>query len=130
MPTKKLTDLFVERVKPPAQGRVEYFDATFGSLALRVTETGHKSWSLYYRMGGRQRQFTIGAYPAIKPAQARREAGAALERVRQGADPTEEKRQRRLMAAPEADAFAAVLQDYLDRTRRNVAPRTFKELKR
>lgn len=67
MPTKKLTDLFVERVKPPAQGRVEYFDATFGSPALRVTETGHKSWSLYYRMSGRQRRFTIGAYPAIKP---------------------------------------------------------------
>jgi len=85
---------------------------------------------LYYRMGGRQRRFTIGAYPAIKPAQARREASAALERVRQGVDPTDEKRQRRLMAAPEADAFAAVLQDYLDRTRRNVAPRTFKELKR
>ena len=130
MPTKKLTDLFVERVKPPAQGRVEYFDATFGSLALRVTETGHKSWSLYYRMSGRQRRFTIGAYPAIKPAQARREASAALERVRQGSDPTEEKRRRRLMAAPEADTFAAVLQDYLDRIGRNLGPRTFKEVKR
>ena len=130
MPTKKLTDLFVERVKPPAQGRVEYFDATFGSLALRVTETGHKSWSLYYRMGGRQHRFTIGAYPAIKPAQARREASAALERVRQGTDPTEEKRQRRLMAAPEADGFATVLQDYLDRIGRNLGPRSFKEVKR
>ena len=128
MPTKKLTDLFVERVKPPAQGRAEYFDATFGSLALRVTETGHKSWSLYYRMGGRQRRFTIGAYPAIKPAQARREASAALERVRQGTDPAEEKRQRR--AAPEADAFSAVLRDYLDRVGRNLEPRTLKEVQR
>jgi integrase len=130
MPTKKLTDLFVERAKAPTRGRVEYFDAVFGGLALRVTERGHKSWSVYYRMGKRLRRFTIGAYPAIKPAQARREASAALERARQGVDPSDEKRQRRLMAAPEADTFAAALQDYFERVRRNMAPATFKEVKR
>ena len=42
MPTKKLTDLFAERVHPPARGRIEYFDAAFGSLAPRVTSSGHK----------------------------------------------------------------------------------------
>jgi hypothetical protein len=42
MPTRKITDLVAERVKPPASGRVEYFDAVFGSLALRVTASGHK----------------------------------------------------------------------------------------
>ena len=61
---------------------------------------------------------------------ARREASAALERVRSGFDPSEEKRQRRLLIAPEADTFGAVLQDYLERTRRNMAPGTFKEAKR
>lgn len=68
MPRKKLTDLFVERVKPPEEGRVEYFDAVFGGLALRVTDTGHKSWSVHYRLGDRLRRYTIGNYPAIKPA--------------------------------------------------------------
>ena len=29
MTTKKLTDLFVERVTTPARGRAEYFDASF-----------------------------------------------------------------------------------------------------
>ena len=58
MPTKGLTELFVERVKPPSLGRIEYFDAAFSGLALRVTEKGHKSWSLHYRMGGRLRRFT------------------------------------------------------------------------
>jgi hypothetical protein len=92
MPTKKLTDLFVERVKPPANGRIEYFDAAFGGLALRVTERNHKSWSLHYRFRGRLRRLTIGTYPAIKPADARREASNALDRVRQGTDPALEKR--------------------------------------
>jgi integrase len=130
MPTKKLTDLFVERVKPPTQGRVEYFDAVFGGLALRVTDRGHKSWSLHCRLSGRLRRFTLGTYPAIKPSQARREASAALERVRLGFDPGEEKKARRLIALPESDTFTLLVQDYLERSRRNMAPSTFKEAKR
>ena len=52
VPTKKLTDLFVERAPAPARGRIEYFDAAFSGLALRVTDKGHKSWSLFYRFNG------------------------------------------------------------------------------
>jgi hypothetical protein len=36
MPTKKLTDLFVERAKAPARGRVEYFDAAHAIAASRA----------------------------------------------------------------------------------------------
>ena len=70
MPTRKLTDLFVERAKSPPDGRLEFFNSSFGGLALRVTDKGHKSWSLHFRMGGRLRRYTIGSYPAIKPAAA------------------------------------------------------------
>jgi integrase len=130
MPTRKLTDLFVERVKPPARDRIEYFDAAFGGLALRVTATGHKSWSLYYRIHGRLRRFTMGSYPSIKPAQARREAAVALESARQGTDPSEEKRIRRQSPAAEVDTFGALVKDYLDRARRNMASSTYREMKR
>jgi integrase len=128
MPTRKLTDLFAERVRPPAQGRIEYFDATFGGLSLRVTAQGNKSWSLFYRLGGMLRRLTLGQFPALKPALARREAGAALERVRLGIDPAEEKRNRRL--ASEADTFGRTLEDYLAYARRHWAASTFKETKR
>jgi integrase len=131
MPTKKLTDLFVERAPAPAHGRTEYFDAGFPGLALRVTDSGRKTWSLFYRFHGRLRRFTIGRYPAIKPAQARREATNALERVRQGIDPAEEKRTRRDMPSPETELFEALVQDYLERhVRKNCAPATYKEAKR
>ena len=86
MPTRALTNLFVERVKPPPKGRVEYFDASFPGLALRVTQSGAKSWCAFYRFRGRLRRFTIGKYPAIKPDQARGEARAALDQVRRGVD--------------------------------------------
>ena len=131
MPTRKLTDLFVERTKPPACGRIEYFDAAFPGLALRITENGVKSWSAYYRFNGRHRRFTIGRYPAIKPVEARREAAAALERARGGVDPTQEKRARREMRTPETDTFGAVAHDYLERHHRNNnRESTFLEAKR
>jgi integrase len=131
MPTRKLTDLFVERAKPPVRGRIEYFDAAFPGLALRITGNGGKSWCAFYRFKGRLRRFTIGSYPAIKPAQARREAAAALERVRGGVDPAEEKRARREMRTPETDTFGAVAHDYLERHHRNNSREsTFLEAKR
>jgi integrase len=131
MGKKKLTDLFVERAKPPARGRVEYFDASFPGLALRVTANGSKSWSIFYRFGGRLRRFTIGTYPAIKPAQARREATTALERVREGFDPAQEKRARRELRPPEADTFAAIAHEYLERhLRKNNAASTYQEARR
>jgi integrase len=131
MPTRKLTDLFVERVKPPARGRVEYYDASFPGLALRVTKSGAKSWCLFYLVKGLHRRLTIGSYPAIKPQMARREAQAALDRVREGVDPVDEKRARRDTRPPEADTFGAVATDYLERhLRANRRPSTYEEARR
>jgi integrase len=131
VPIRKLTDLFAERAKPPARGRIEYFDAAFPGLALRITENGGKSWCAFYRFNGRLRRYTIGRYPAIKPAQARREAAAALERLREGFDPAEEKRARRDLRSPGADSFSAVAYDYLDRhLAKNNAASTYREAKR
>jgi integrase len=131
MPRKKLTDLFVDRLAPPAKGRLEYFDTSFPALALRVTDTGHKSWSLFYRAAGRQRRYTIGNYPAFDPAAARKAASAALHRVEAGGDPAEEKRQRRLGPKPAADDFASVAREYLERqVKKNTAASTYKETAR
>lgn len=128
---KKLTDLFVERVKPPARGRDEYFDASFPGLAFRVTDKGVKSYSLFYRLKGRQHRLTIGRYPLIKPAEVRREAQNVLDLVRAGRDPIEEKRARRDTRMPEADTFGAVVEDYLERyAKANTRPSTYRETKR
>ena len=131
MPTRKITDLFVMRVKPPTTGRDAYFDASFPGLALRITCKGGKSWALFYRMKGRLRCLTIGSYPAVTPALARREAQAALERVREGTDPGELKRARREMRGPDVETFGEVALDYLERhVRTNNRLSTFKEAKR
>jgi integrase len=130
MPTKHLSDLFVQKVKPTGQRR-EYFDASFGGLALRVSENGHKSWTLFYRIHGRQRRLTLGSYPAIKPADARKRAAEALHKVEQGKDPATEKLAIRNNPLPAVDTFETVLADYLrQHGTRNLKPSTFDETKR
>lgn len=131
MPKKKLTDLFCETVKAPAAGRAEWYDAAFGGLVLRVSANGRKSWSLHYRFAGEKRRFTIGNFPKIKPAQARRAAGDALDRVSQGFDPSQEKQAKRDARPPAEDTVAAVVEDYLEQyARRNTGAGTFKETAR
>ena len=44
MARMKLTAAAVERVKPPASGRTEYWDALLPGFGLRVTANGDKSW--------------------------------------------------------------------------------------
>jgi integrase len=131
VPTKRLTDQFVERVKPPAHGRVDYFDASFPALSLRVSEHGGKSWCLFYRINGRQRRYTLGRHPAIKPARARSLATEALNQVRTGLDPAAIKQARRDTPLPEADSFEVLVRDYLERQlSKNTSSGTYKEAKR
>jgi integrase len=94
---------------------------------------GARAGPSFYRFNGRLRRFTIGRYPVIKPGQARREAISALERVRQGIDPAEEKKARRDKHSPETETetFEALVQDYLERhVRKNSATATYQEAKR
>ena len=87
MPKRALTAAAVERLKPPPSGQVEYFDAGFPGLALRLSYGGGRSWVFFYRAHGKQRRLTLGTYPALSLAEARdkwREARAAVDR---GDDP-------------------------------------------
>src|SRR5271170_7209433 len=131
MPVRKLTDVAAERLKPPPQGRAEYFDAAFRGLSLRITAQGHKSWSLFFRIDGRQRRFTLGKYPALKPADARREAARILDKVEHGGDPQAERRAARYSRRPEQETYKAAIKDYLElHARKYQRPSTFSETKR
>jgi integrase len=115
MPTKRLTDQFVERLPPPSRGRVEYFDAAFPALSLRVSEHGHKAWSIFYRVNGnpRLRRYKLGIYPHIKPAKARLLAIEVLDQVRSGIDPGALRRQARQDVVPDIGTVDALVRDYL-----------------
>ena len=46
------TDLAVERMRPPREGRIEVGDAVMRGLLLRITPRGTKTWSVIYKVPG------------------------------------------------------------------------------
>ena len=65
----QLTDRFCQHAKSSAAAQTDYFDATVPGLALRVSASGTKSWSLL--MGIPRKRVTLGRYPSISLAAAR-----------------------------------------------------------
>lgn len=86
MPTAKLTDAQCRAAKPREKA-YKLFDG--GGLALVVLPSGAKSWRLFYRDGaGRQQTQSLGLYPAVGAAEARKRAATAREAIDRGADPS------------------------------------------
>lgn len=86
-----LTDLSIKALRPRTEGRYEVFDSKIPGFAVRVSPSGIKSFVLLYRHHGRPRRLTIGRYPVLSLAEARKLANDALNRVAHGTDPQKEK---------------------------------------
>ena len=89
MPKIALTDRFCSTSKPLSGARTDFFDETVSGLALRVADTGHKTWSYHFTSprDGKRARLTIGVYPATSLAGARGRAIEARGQVDLGQDP-------------------------------------------
>jgi len=96
--SERLTDINVRKALPPARGQTLLWDAEVKGFALRVTPGGARAFIVDYRAGGRQRRFTIGAYPDWSVQAARQVAKELKREVDQGRDPMGERHGER--AAP------------------------------
>ena len=99
------------------EGRqVEYAGAKIPGLALRVTPTGRKSWSLRYRTDeGEQRRLTMGRFPAIGLSKARKLAQVAMGQVAEGVDPAKVKQQAKATAkAKKLSTVSTLIESYLE----------------
>jgi integrase len=87
MRRQRLTQLFVEQIKAPKAGRVEYPDASLTGFRLVVSHTGAKSWIMRGRFvkGAKPGKLTIGTTVEIPSiADARRLALAAKDKAGRG----------------------------------------------
>lgn len=88
-------------------------------LQLWVSPAGNKVWNLAYRFEGKQKKLTIGAYPEIGLADARRQRDDARGLLATGIDPAEHKKRASAAAGvTRANTFAAVSTELLDKKRR------------
>src|SRR5882757_6154353 len=73
-----------------------------GGLYLQIGSTGTKSWIFRYRVGKREREMGLGAYPATTLARAREKAAACRQLPQEGKDPIEVREAQHRAAEAEA----------------------------
>ena len=139
MPSLKLTDAAIRRLKKPDTGRVEFWDTHTPGLGLRLSASGVASWVLITRAlkagAWKQQRVTLGAYPAMSLADARQTASAAKATAKVGEDPAAATRTARArMVDDSRNTFAAVRDEFLEKYRgrqnRRPAPNTLREMTR
>ena len=128
----KLTDTIMSSLPVPATGNELTYDSEVKGFAARVTAAAARSFVLNYRCAGRERQLTIGGFPAWSTATARGEAKKLRRLVDQGIDPLAEREA--VMHPAEAGLFEALAEQFLQHGRtkrgRSLRPATTKEYRR
>ena len=127
MPSARLSSKLIENLKPPAEGRSDYWDSTIsentslpGSFGLRVSARRVKSWQIMYRAPQRdgtlqQKRMVLGNYPAFSLSEAREIGREALKKVARGIDPALDRKvsQAKIAATPTvAEAAAEFIERY------------------
>lgn len=83
----RLTDAAIKRARPPANGQHEVWDSAIPGFGVRITSKGARSFVLLYRHHGHLRRWTLGRYPSLTLAKARKMASDALTILEAGRDP-------------------------------------------
>lgn len=111
MASTRLTAAAVEKLTAPETGRREIYDAEVPGLVLRISASGVKAWSFTYRVQGKPRRLTLGAFPGVSLKLARDRARDARAAVQRGEDPVEDiKREQR---EKELNGFEACANDFI-----------------
>ncbi|TCO40440.1 tyrosine-type recombinase/integrase [Dokdonella fugitiva] len=114
----KLTAL---AIKSAAPGKL--FDG--GGLFLLVRQSGSRLWRMKYRFAGKELLLSFGAYPEVSLAEARQRRDEARALLREGVDPSQARRARKVAArVGAAESFRAIADEWLARQKDALAPVT------
>ena len=107
-----LSDLAIRKAKP----REKPYKLSDGAgLFVAVQTNGAKLWRVKYRFGGKEKLLSLGAYPAVSLAFARKRRDEVKEQLAGGTDPSVQKKLEKLAAAKAAqNTFGAVAAELLD----------------
>ena len=83
-------------------------------LTFTISKSGTASWILRYRYGGRVRELTLGNYPDLGLAAARKMAREKRVEIDQGGDPAAEKR-RMVSSALKDWTVRRLIEDYREK---------------
>lgn len=107
-----LTDI---QIKQWIKSAAEVAKADGGGLTFTLSKAGRAAWVLRYRVGGKAREKTLGQYPDISLAEARKLASENRARVQHGVDVAAEK-QKAKREASTAWTVRQLAEDYLQKS--------------
>jgi len=111
-----LSDIQVRNLKPRDKS---YKVTDFEGLFVLVKANGSRLWQFKYRMFGKERLLSIGVYPQVSLAQARKAKDDARAKVAAGIDPSEAKQsERRIKQEEAAHTFERVGSLFLEKQRK------------
>ena len=90
-PQMPLSDARIRSLQPRER---QYKVADFDGLLIIVKPNGSRLWHFKYRIEGREKLLSFGAYPAVSLAQARKARDAARADLAAGVDPGEAKQEK------------------------------------
>ena len=91
-----LTKIECDRaVCPPGKSRVRLADGH--GMYPKVTAAGGKYWRIKYRHVGKEKRLSLGVYPAVSLAEARKKRDKARNELVEGEDPAQTKRDAKLV---------------------------------
>lgn len=112
-----LTDVQIKKLATPMTRR-EVPDGKITGLYLVVQPSGAKSWALRYRTAGKPAKLTLGPYPTLDLANARRRAQEALGGIASGKNPAADKKAARdaqKAAGSTTDRVATVAASFIEK---------------
>jgi integrase len=123
-----LTTKAVENLKPRAD-RYEVPDRGCRGLYFIVQPSGAKSWAIRCRINGKPVKHTLGPWPAVQLAEARKRAADALAQVAQGTDPRIEKREAKAEATERGrDTIERLAEQFLGYQEKRLRPQSVRQL--
>jgi len=106
-----LTDTKLRNLKPRAKA---YQVADGEGLVLEVRPSGQKAWLYRYRLYGRQEKLSIGSYPDVTLAKARRAHGRAKELVAANKSPAQTKQEEKRRLSDDLQTVSGLAKAYLE----------------
>jgi integrase len=93
-----LTDSQIKKLKnPPAEQKAPDKYSDGGGLQLHLFGNGGKYWRMAYRFNGKQKTFSVGTYPDVTLAEARVIRDDAKKLIKQGIDPSQAKKESKVV---------------------------------
>jgi integrase len=108
-----LTDIAIRNAKITEKA-YKIYDG--GGLFIEITPSGGRLWKLKYRYAGKEKLLSLGKYPVVSLAAARKRREDAKTKLSEGVDPSEVKRkEKQLRVVLSSDTFEAVARDWFER---------------